>query len=300
VVTDWEDMQAVWQRVWGELGVSVDQHPVLLTEAALNPRSVRVKAAEVFFESFSVPAFYVETQAILALYASGRTTGVVLDSGDGVTAAVPVVEGFVLPHAIARMDVAGRDVTAYLQRLLRRAGHHFSTTAEMEIVRDIKEKICYVAYNIDAHEKDEADDVEPEVPYKLPDGSVLSVSSEKYRAPEVLFHPSLMGSEEVGLHHALSQSISRCDVDLRRVLFSSIILSGGSTLFDGFGDRLLSELRRLSPRDTKIKIWAPPERILSTFIGGSILASLATFKRMWLTKKEYEEQGHSGLYRKIL
>ena len=123
VVRDWEDQQAVWAKAWSELGVAVDQHPVLLTEAALNPRAQRGKAAEVFFDSFAVPAFYVETQSILALYASGRTTGVVLECGDGVTAAVPVVEGFILPHAVTRMDIAGRDVTHFLQRLLRRAGY---------------------------------------------------------------------------------------------------------------------------------------------------------------------------------
>ena len=141
---------------------------------------------------------------------------------------------------------------------------------------------------------------QPEVPYKLPDGSVLSVSSEKYRAPELLFHPSLIGSEEAGVHSMLCQSIASCDLDVRRSLFSSIILSGGSTLFDGFGDRLLSECRRLAPRDTKIKIWAPPERILSTWIGGSILASLATFKRMWVTRKDYEEHGKSIMHRRGL
>ena len=115
-------LQHVWQHCFSELGVVVDQHPVLLTEAALNPNSQRGKAAELFFETFAVPAFYVETQAILALYASGRTTGVVLDSGDGVSVAVPVVEGFVIPHAVNRIDIAGRDITHYLQRLLRKAG----------------------------------------------------------------------------------------------------------------------------------------------------------------------------------
>jgi centractin len=136
------------------------------------------------------------------------------------------------------------------------------------------------------------------VPYKLPDGSVLNVSSEKYRAPELLFSPQLLGSEEAGIQHQLTSAIARCDLDVRRSLFSSIILSGGSTLFDGFGDRLLSECRRLAPRDTKIRIYAPPERILSTWIGGSILASLASFKRMWITRKEWEEQGKTAVYRK--
>ncbi len=168
----------------------------------------------------------------------------------------------------------------------------------MEIVKDIKEKVCYVPYNVDSHERDHEDASEPEVKYKLPDGSVIQIGSEKYRAAECLFNPALIGLEYPGIHQVLVNSISRADLDIRRSLFSHIILAGGSTMFDGFGDRLLAETRRLAPRDTKIKIWAPPERILSTWIGGSILASLSTFKRMWITRKEYEEQGRNAIYRK--
>lgn len=253
-------------------------------------------------------------------YASGRTTGVVLDSGDGVTSCVPVYEGFTLPNSITRVDVGGRDVTEYLAMLLRKNnGINLYTSAEREIVKEIKEKVCYVAYNIDNFEKEYSnsaysdlrshlgsdgsalgtDELDPDISYKLPDGSILHVGSEKFRAPELLFNPSLIGLEYPGIHQALVNCISKCDLDLRRTLYSHITLSGGSTLFDGFGDRLLSEVRRLAPRDTKIKIWAPPDRILSTWIGGSILASLATFKKMWVTKKEYEENGKNAIYRKM-
>jgi centractin len=299
ITTDWKDMQNVWQHVYNELNVVQDQYPVLLTEAPLNPRPNRLKAAEIFFETFNVPALYVQVQAILSLYASGRTTGVVLDSGDGVTNAVPVYEGFILPHAVTRIDVAGRDITEYLQLLLRKAGHNFHTSAELEVVKDIKEKICFVAFNIEKVEKEDSEDfVEPEASYKLPDGNVIQVGAEKFRAPEVLFNPGLIGLEYVGIHQCLVNAISKCDMDIRRSLFSDIILAGGSTMHDGFGDRLLVEVRKLAPRDTKIKIWAPPERILSTWIGGSILASLATFKKMWITRKEYDESGKNAIYRK--
>jgi len=199
---------------------------------------------------------------------------------------------------VTRVDVAGRDITEYLQLLLRKAGHQFHTSAELEVVKDIKEKICYVAFNIEKTEKEDSEDVEPEFPYKLPDGNTISIGAEKFRAPELLFNPSLCGHEYVGIHQCLVNSISRCDMDIRRALFSDIILAGGSTMFDGFGDRLLSEVRKLAPRDTKIKIWAPPDRILSTWIGGSILASLATFKKMWVTRKEYDEAGASIVHRK--
>jgi len=298
ITTDWKDMQNLWQHVYNELNVNQDQHPVLLTEAPLNPRPNRLKAAEIFFETFNVPALYVQVQAILSLYASGRTTGVVLDSGDGVTNAVPVYEGFILPHAVTRIDVAGRDITEYLQLLLRKAGHNFHTSAELEVVKDIKERICFVAFNIEKIDKEDSEDVEPEHSYKLPDGNVIQVGAEKFRAPEVLFNPGLIGLEYVGIHQCLVNSISKCDLDIRRSLFSDIILAGGSTMHDGFGDRLLVEVRKLAPRDTKIRILAPPERILSTWIGGSILASLATFKRMWVTRKEYDEAGKNAIYRK--
>jgi centractin len=157
---------------------------------------------------------------------------------------------------------------------------------------------CYVAYNAESHDRDESEELEPEVPYKLPDGSVLQLSSEKYRAPELLFNPSLIGSEEYGIQHCALHAIARSDMDVRRSLFTSIILSGGSTLFDGFGDRLLSEMRRLAARDTKIKIWAAPERVMSSWIGGSILASLASFKHMWITRKQYEEVGKNIIHRR--
>jgi len=297
ITTDWKDMQHLWQNVYTELNIVQDQHPVLLTEAPLNPRPNRLRSAEIFFETFNVPALYVQAQAILSLYAAGRTTGIVLDSGDGVTNAVPVYEGFILPHAVTRIDVAGRDITEYLQLLLRKSGHNFHTSAELEVVKDIKEKICFVAFNIEKIDKDD-EDVEPEHSYKLPDGNVIQVGAEKFRAPEVLFNPGLIGLEYVGIHQCLVNSISKCDLDIRRSMYSDIILAGGSTMHDGFGDRLLVEVRKLAPRDTKIRILAPPERILSTWIGGSILASLGIFKKMWVSRKEYDEAGKNSIFRK--
>ncbi|KAE8994375.1 Alpha-centractin [Phytophthora rubi] len=321
VVTDWNSMHRIWQHVYSKdmLNVQSEDHPVLLTEAPLNPVANRQRAGEVFFEAFNVPSLFVSPQAVLSLYASGRTTGVVLDVGDGVAHVVPVYEGFTLPHAITRMDIAGRDVTRHLQLLLRRAGYNFQTSAEREVVREIKEKLCYVAFNPTKEEQLEAEKSALAVKdmlsaktkpssasgddtsaYYLPDGTLLNIGPEKFRAPEVLFRPEIIGSEARGVHECLVQAIMKSDLDLRKTLFSQIILSGGSTLFPGFGDRLLAEVRKKAPKDIKIRISAPPTRIYSTWIGGSILASLATFKNMWITKSEYEEYGASILHRKNL
>ncbi|KAG8946153.1 Actin-2 [Tulasnella sp. 424] len=287
IVTDWDDMERIWNWIYTEeLGTLSEEHPVLLTEAPLNPRQNRDVAAQIFFDTFNVPALYTSVQAVLALYSSGRTTGIVLDSGDGVTHAVPVFEGFSMPHAIRRVDIAGRDVTDYLQLLLRKGGSQFNTTAEKEVVRTIKEKSCYVALNPAKEEKDIAGKWED---FRLPDGNSVRLGAEKFRAPEILFNPEIIGMEYAGVHQVIVDSITRVDMDLRKNLYSNIVLSGGSTLCKGFGDRLLNETKKLAIKELKIKIFAPPERKYSTWIGGSILAGLSTFKKMWVSAEEYQE-----------
>jgi Actin len=174
IVTDWNDMERIWTHIYSkdELSTFSEEHPVLLTEAPLNPRKNREKSAEIFFETFNVPALFVSMQAVLSLYATGRVTGVVLDAGDGVTHAVPIYEGFAMPHSIMRNDIAGRDVTRYLKALIRKEGFNFRTTAEFEIVRMIKEKVCYLATNLQKEESMDTD----KIGYVLPDGNTFEAS----------------------------------------------------------------------------------------------------------------------------
>lgn len=283
------------------LNAKQEEHPVLMTEAPLNDRRNRDQIAEIFFESVRSPALFFTPPSVLSLYASGRTTGVVLDAGEGVMHAVPVYEGFALQHSVTRSDVAGRDVTRQLQLQLRRSGICFTTTAEADLAKTMKEEVCYLTptpLNDEEAEKDAK--TQAKTQYQLPDGQAVALSSERYEAPNVLFDPSLFGSEELGAAAVLVNAIMKSDIDLRPKLFSQIVLAGGSTLIPGFGDRMLYEVRSRSPAHTRIRISAPPERLHSCYVGGSILASLATFKSMWVSRAEYEEHGNNILHRREL
>eukprot|EP01130_Rhizamoeba_saxonica_P016824 TRINITY_DN7850_c0_g1_i1.p1 TRINITY_DN7850_c0_g1~~TRINITY_DN7850_c0_g1_i1.p1 ORF type:complete len:395 (-),score=77.58 TRINITY_DN7850_c0_g1_i1:77-1225(-) len=299
VVSNWVAMENVWNYTFSSLAINSEDHPVLITESPLNPTKNREKTAEIFFETFNVPAFFVSMQAVLSLYASGSATGVVLDCGDGVSTAVPIFEGFALNHAIQRIDLAGRDVTDHLQLLLRKSGHNFTTSSTKEIVANIKEKQCYVSYDPSKEE----DNIENQTPslYTMPDGSVIEIGSERYKAPEILFNPAIIGEEVPGVHELLIYSIEKTDVDLRSVLFDNIVLAGGTTILEGFPQRLLREMKSyrksFTPQETKIRISSPPNRQYCSWTGGSILASLGPFPSMWVSHQDYEEYGSWALQR---
>ncbi|XP_047337774.1 actin-7-like isoform X1 [Impatiens glandulifera] len=300
-VIDWDDMEKLWHHTfYNKLRVSPEEHKVLLTEAPLNPNTNREKMTQIMFETFHVPAMSVAIQSVLSLYAYGRTTGIALDSGDGVSHALPIYEGYLLQDAIFRMNLAGDDLTGSMMNMLsERLVYPFATNnnnAERDIARDMKEKLAYVALDYE-QEMEKTADVSSSS-YELPDGQVIKIGTERFECPEILFRPSLIGIESPGIHEAIYNSIMKCDSDIRKDLYENIVLCGGSTMFPGFVERLSKELTLLVPGCIKIKVVASPERKYSVWLGGSILASLSSFQQMWITKQQYDEFGSSIVHRR--
>jgi len=302
IVTNWDYMEKVWQHTFtSELRVSPEEHPVMLTEAPANPKANREKMTQIMFETFNVPKLYVSIQAVLSLYASGRTTGLVVDSGDGVTHTVPIYEGYALGHAVQRLDLAGRDLTDWMMKLLTERGEFRPvTSAEREITRDIKEKLAFVAEDYQAALDDTEGTIYPDLEktYQLPDGNIITIGNERFRCPEAMFKPSMIGLEQMGIHEAAFQTIQDCDIDVRTDLYENIVISGGSTMFAGLQARLQKEIQAKAPSTVTVEVEASDERKYAVWVGGSILSSLSTFQQMWITREEYDESGPGIVHKK--
>ena len=254
--------------------------------------------AQIMFENFNTPAIYVAPTAFLSLFASGRATGVVIESGDGVTVTVPIFEGHCLPKVtFIRRNFAGRDLTDYLIKALSDSS---TTAVECKIVHEIKKKLCYVAMDFEHKMQTAASSSSLENTYELPDGRVITIGNEQFRCPEALFQPSLLGMEYDGIHETCYTSIMRCNPYMRSDLYNNIVLAGGNTLFPGIADRMHKEIMALAPPNMKIKIIQdnPGFREHTAWVGGSIVAILSVFKKWWISKQEYDETGPSIVHRK--
>lgn len=308
IIRNWEDMEHLWDYAFYErLQEDTTGKKVLLTEPPMNPLKNREKMCDLMFEKYQFGGVYVAIQAVLALYAQGLSSGVVVDSGDGVTHVIPVYESVVLNHLTRRLDVAGRDVTRHLIDLLSRRGYAFNRTADFETVRQIKEKLCYVSYDLDFDAKLSRDTTTLVENYELPDGRVIRVGSERFEAPECLFQPNLVDCEQPGMGELLFNTIQSAEVDVRSSLYKAIVLSGGSSMYPGLPSRLEKELKQLwltrvlhgdsSRLDKfKVRIEDPPRRRHMVFIGGAVLANIMADKdHMWISKQEWEESGAQAL-----
>jgi actin-related protein 2 len=310
-VRDWDDEKLILQYIWNEkLKIRPADHPVLITEAPLNPLENRRKMLEIFYESFGFNKVQISPQAILVLYAQGLNSGIVVDSGDGVTHIMPIYENYLLRQLVTRMNIAGRDITEHLVKLLRWRGYNFHQTSDFDIVRQIKEELCFVSADISVDRRISNETTAYVVPYTLPDGRIIKVSGERFEAPEVLFQPSNLGYEGLGLSELLYSTIMHSDIHLRKKFFESIVVSGGSAMFPGLSTRIYNDLKKMVGANIlkgnkelldayKISVEDPPTRRFLVYLGGCVFADLCKDKSSnWATKREYSENGVEAVMRK--
>ncbi|CAK55884.1 unnamed protein product (macronuclear) [Paramecium tetraurelia] len=299
IINSWDDIEIIWHHAfYNELCMSPEDQPVFMTDAPMNSKFNRERMTQIMFETFNTPCLYISNEAVLSLYTSGKTIGLVVDSGEGVTHCVPVFEGHQIPQAITKINLAGRLCTDYLTQILQELGYSLTEPHQRIIVKNIKERLCYTALDPQDEKRIYKESNSQDSPYKLPDGNILTIKSQKFRCSEILFQPKLIGLEVAGIHHLAYSSIKKCDLDLRQELCRNIVLSGGTTLFPGIANRLSNELTNLVPSQLKIQVAAPPDRRFSAWIGGSIQCTLSTQQPQWIKRQEYDEQGPSIVHRK--
>lgn len=256
---------------------------------------------ETMLEDFQFTACKIETQATLSLVAQGIDTGLVLDSGDGVSHCVPVCDSRVITSSIRRIDVAGHDITKYLSSLLLKRGYQLFTSFDIDQVREIKENCCYIANDPRKEILLYQNTTAANQSYKLPDGNWVTVGSERFQAAEVLFYPGLLGKEEMSLPEMLYESLKEAPEDYRALLSKSILLSGGTTMFPGFAQRLKKGIRDIlkeKKSNLPCKVIDPLNRKVLVFLGAAIVAMiLETHPDQWITKEDWAEEGPNCVYK---
>ena len=292
--TNWEYMEKLWHHTfYNELLVLPEDHPVVLTEKPMCPRFNRERMIQIMFETFHVSGYYSGVQAVLALFSQGRTTGIVWDAGEGAGFVVPIYEGYGLPHAIMRSAISGHDITVELQKLLRKKGIS-EESLKLTDIQILKEQICTI---MEDAQKDSQSKLK-ENKIQMPSGEFLTYTDEGNKAAEILFQPSLAGVSADSIHQLIFGSLEKCDNDVKKEMYSSIVLSGGTSMFPGLPKRMEKEVLAMAQPSMKVKVLATPERKNAVWIGGSVLGSLDAFPMMMIDRNEYKEEGSQIVHRK--
>lgn len=297
VVRNWTDLERLWEHAFAKLKVDPKERPVLVTEAPMLPTSNRDAMAQLLFETFDTQAVSFNVTGVLSLYATGSRTGIVVESGDGVSHTVPVYDGYIVKHAIRKVDMGGSDLTDFMCRLLTNdRGYPGLSTASG---RSAKEQLCYVAADFNQElfaAAEQPDTVERSL--TLPDGLQIAAGAERFRCAEALFRPKMLGMEASGLHDMAAASVKNCELDTRRGLVSRVILAGGTMCLPGIRERMQSELAALLPPSTPARVELPENPMHLAFLGASVMASLEDFKENWTSREEYEEYGLAAMHKK--
>ncbi|XP_048415315.2 actin-like isoform X1 [Stegostoma tigrinum] len=302
LITNWAEMEVLWRHAFeNELRVDIQEHPIVMTEPPNNSQQNREKTTEILFEAFQVPSLFLGVQAVLALHSTGKVTGTVIDSGSTVTHVVPIIEGDALENITQHVHLGGEDLTEYMMRsLAENNSWSFTSQAGLDIIRNIKEKFCYVALNFEAelkNFKNNPEEIKEE--YALPDGQNMIITSQKFICPEVIYKPFLIGKDIQNLPTLTHSVIERCSEEIRNDLYANIVLAGGNSMFKNLEERLQHEMSNLVNTGIKVRVHAPPNRNYLSWKGAAILSDLSNFHQMCVSRQDFEEFGTTVLYRKL-
>ena len=287
VFNDDKDIEIIFDHIYSNLDMSITEikeHPVLIAEPLLNPQQNRQKIAKLLFDKYKIEHLFFASQPILSLFSTSSTSGAVLESGDGVTQSCIIYEGYTIPGSYKRINLGGKEVTEYLQYLLNRKGYNLNNSDGFQITKKIKEVLCEV-YPIEKNNNLENKN------YTLPDDSIIEIGEERRLAPEILFNPLLREYEYPGMHEMLSESINKTNYDLKLQLYASILLSGGNTNIKGMKERIYKEIKKIAPKNAKVRLHTPSNPEYCSWIGGNIISSLEISKEMWISQNEWMEKG---------
>lgn len=291
IIQDWGYFEKIIDYIFYNLRVDPSLVNILFATHPLFPRKDLEKLFELFLEHYQCMAFYPVLDSMLTLYSGGFQTGLIIEIGDSITRIVPIYEGYKLEHAIKYLEIGGRTLTRYMEKILGETGYSADSSIRRELVRALKEKACFVSLD---YKEDLKRAEQYEKPYSLPDGSTITLSKERFQVPELLFNPTLE-LEESSLPEAILDVIEMCDLDIRPELLNNIFLSGGSSMFPNIKSRIYQELEmelvKRKKKNQTIKIIAPRERTFSVWVGGSVLAMIPEFSENWITRAKYFRDG---------
>ena len=297
IIYDWETMEQIWHYTfYNKLRIFPDEHPILLSENLSNPFNIKEKSAQIMFETFNVPAYYSMSQEELASHSLETSTYIIVNCGHESTTIWPVIDNSRVSKPMMN-EIGGNTITKELQlRLLINQQKEFIRSFDLEILRDMKDKLCYVAEDYTKEMEKNEDEIERS--FEWPDQTIITLCYERIKCPEIVFNPFLIDIECDGIHEMIYNSIMKCDETRRKELFNNIVLVGGTTLLPGFKERIEKEMKSLVPEDISINVIAKEERQFLPWIGGSIIANSPDFQNNWITKEEYDEFGPSVVHKK--
>lgn len=287
LIRDWENMEKIWGHIFSELKIDSYGSNVILTEVPMNPYKNREKTLQIFFETFDIQGLYIGIQSMFNFLSFGKFNGINIDSGEDVTHFVPIVDGIPYYYGTLRVDIGGKNLTEYMVRLVNEAGYFISTSQKKEMIKDLKEKICVVAYDFEEYIQ-----IAEKIEYKLPDNSSIFLRDEIFKCPEALFDPIKIGKEdEDNFAKMCCNSINRCKNNDRNNISSCILLSGGNSMFKGLDERLRIEIKNIALESYKEDVRVESSEKYSAWIGEQAFSKFNNIEEILISKTEYYEKG---------